>query len=88
MTSKGSFVAQGMNAVFIETAMSLADRRSHAIVHCVPLDDKAFQRAPIVFKKALEEAESEWSQHHAKAVIDTRTKVLHPLQVLTGPANS
>ena len=66
---------QGLEAVFIETAIRLTDRRSHAIVHCVPLDSQAFQRAPLVFKKAMTEAESEWSQHHAKAVIDTRAKV-------------
>ena len=55
--------------------MRLTDLRSHAIVHCIPVDQAAFQRAPIVFKKALDEAESEWSQHHAKAVIDTKVKV-------------
>ena len=27
-------------------------------------------KAPLYFKQALEHAESEWSQHHAKAVID------------------
>lgn len=66
---------QGLNAVFAETAMRLTDRRSHAIIHCIPLDDQAFHRAPLVFKKAMVEAESEWSQHHAKAAIDTRAKV-------------
>lgn len=55
--------------------MHLGDRRSHAIVHCVPAEDSAFHRAPLVFKKAMSEAESEWSQHHAKAVIDTKAKV-------------
>ena len=66
---------QGLNAVFYETATRLNDVRSHAIVHCVACNDKAFHRAPIVFRKALLEAESEWSQHNAKAVIDTKLKV-------------
>ena len=68
-------VLQGLNVIFLETAMRLTDLRSHAIVHCIPVDQAAFHRAPIVFKKALDEAESEWSQHHAKAVIDTKVKV-------------
>lgn len=33
-------------------------------------------QSPIYFKKALEESESEWSQHNAKSVIDTRAKGL------------
>lgn len=36
---------------------------------------QAMARAPLYFKQALEHAESEWSQHHAKAVIDTGAKV-------------
>lgn len=66
---------QGQQAVFLETATRLGDARSHAVVHCIPLPEDAFHRAPIVFKKALLEAESEWSQHNAKAAIDTKLKV-------------
>lgn len=32
-------------------------------------------KAPMYFKQALEHAESEWAQHAAKAVIDTKAKV-------------
>lgn len=69
-------VLQGLNTLFWETAMRLTDSRSHAVVHCVPLDDSSFHRAKVVFKKSLDEAESEWSQHQAKAAIDTKLKVL------------
>ena len=33
-------------------------------------------KAPLYFKKAIDEAESEWSQHHAKRLIETKTKGL------------
>lgn len=36
---------------------------------------QVMSKAPLYFKQALEHAESEWSQHHAKAVIDTKAKV-------------
>lgn len=72
---------QGLHALFVETATRLGDLRSHSVIHCVPVDDAAFHRAPIVFRKALMEAESEWSQHHAKAVIDTAAKVPSSLSV-------
>ncbi|KIY96411.1 hypothetical protein MNEG_11553 [Monoraphidium neglectum] len=33
-------------------------------------------KAPLYYKQAIEHAESEWSQHHAKRLIDTKTKGL------------
>ena len=66
---------QGLEAIFLETAMKLDDLRSHAVVHCVPVPAKVAAKAPIFFKKAIDDAESEWSQHHAKRLIDTRQKV-------------
>lgn len=59
----------------METAMQLQDRRSHAVIDCIPVPAGAFAKAPLYFKKEIEEAESEWSQHHAKRLIDTRAKV-------------
>ena len=32
-------------------------------------------KAPLYFKKGIDDAESEWSQHHAKRWIDTSAKV-------------
>ena len=32
-------------------------------------------RAPMFFRKAIDDATSEWAQHHAKRFIDTKTKV-------------
>ena len=52
---------QGMNTIFWETALRVDDPRSRAIVHAVPLNDSAFHKAPVVLKKSLDEAESEWS---------------------------
>ncbi|KAK9827469.1 hypothetical protein WJX74_004333 [Apatococcus lobatus] len=70
------FAAEGQYVIFMETAMQLQDRRSHAIIDCVPVPAGAFAKAPLFFKQEIEEAESEWSQHHAKRLIDTRAKGL------------
>jgi hypothetical protein len=35
-------------------------------------------KAPLYFKKAVDDAESEWSQHHAKRWIDTSAKAGDP----------
>ena len=59
----------------METAKRLGDARSHACVEAVPLPPKAFSKAPLYFKKAIDDASGEWSQHHAKRIIDTRAKV-------------
>ena len=67
--------AQGKDVVFMETAKALGDARSHAVVEAVPLPPKAAAKAPLYFKKAIDDASGEWSQHHAKRLIDTRTKV-------------
>lgn len=71
------FMAQDLDVVFMETAVRLDDSRSHAVIEAIPLPAKAFSKAPIYFKKAVDDAESEWSQHHAKRLIDTRAKGLH-----------
>ena len=40
-------------------------------------------KAPLYFKKAVDDAESEWSQHHAKRWIDTSAKARAALLLLS-----
>ena len=70
-----AWMLQGMDVIFIETAMRLGDSRSHAVVDCVPVPPAIAAKAPLYFKKGIDDAESEWSQHHAKRMIDTSGKV-------------
>ncbi|PKI68557.1 hypothetical protein CRG98_011043 [Punica granatum] len=56
--------------------MGLAQQRRHCLVECVPLPKDAAKQAPLYFKKAIDEAEDEWSQHNAKRLIDTSEKGL------------
>jgi hypothetical protein len=37
----------------------------------------AFAKAPMYFRKAVEDATSDWAQHAAKGIIDTSVKGLH-----------
>lgn len=69
------FSWQGKDVIFLETAMGLSDLRSHAVVECIPVPAGVAAKAPLYFKKGIDDAESEWSQHHAKRMIDTRAKV-------------
>ena len=59
----------------METAMRLSDARSHAVVDCIPVPPAVTAKAPLYFKKGIDDAESEWSQHHAKRMIETGGKV-------------
>lgn len=59
----------------METAMRLGDSRSHALVDCIPVPPAVAAKAPLYFKKGFDDAESEWSQHHAKRMIETGGKV-------------
>ena len=59
----------------METAKRLQDTRRHAIVECIPVPPKVASKAPLYFKKSIDDAEDEWSQHHAKRWIDTSAKV-------------
>ena len=56
--------------------MRVKEMGTHACVECIPMDDRAFANAPLVFKQEVGEAESEWSQHHAKRLMDTSAKGL------------
>ncbi len=60
----------------METAKRLQDSRSHAFVECIPVPPKVAAKAPLYLQKSIDDAEDEWSQHHAKRWIDTTAKVI------------
>ncbi|GAB2299091.1 hypothetical protein Dimus_033162 [Dionaea muscipula] len=62
--------------VFLETVVGLAQQRRHCLIECIPLPQEIAKQAPLYFKKAIDEAEEEWSQHNAKKLIDTSQKGL------------
>ena len=68
-----TFIAQGKECCFIETAMKLGapTNSHHAMVECIPLPFDVAGRARMYFKKAIDEAESEWSTHNSKKCIST-----------------
>ncbi|XP_028100231.1 CWF19-like protein 2 isoform X2 [Camellia sinensis] len=70
------FAKQGKDVVFLETVMGLAQQRRHCMVECIPLPQDIAKQAPLYFKKAIDEAEGEWSQHNSKKLIDTSEKGL------------
>ncbi|XP_073224129.1 uncharacterized protein [Cicer arietinum] len=70
------FAKQDKEVVFLETVMELAQQRRHCMVECIPLPQDIAKEAPLYFKKAIDEAEDEWSQHNAKKLIDTSQKGL------------
>ena len=68
------FVAQGKECCFIETAMHLNSPSNwhHAVVECIPLESSMMAKARMYFKKALDESESEWSQHNSKKCLEMK----------------
>lgn len=70
------FAKQEKDVVFLETVMGLAQQRRHCMVECIPLPQDRAKQAPLYFKKAIDEAEDEWSQHNSKKLIDTSEKGL------------
>ncbi|XP_014513706.1 CWF19-like protein 2 [Vigna radiata var. radiata] len=70
------FAKQEKEVVFLETVMGLAQQGRHCMVECIPLPQDIAKEAPLYFKKAIDEAEDEWSQHNAKKLIDTSQKGL------------
>lgn len=70
------FAAQGKRCIFFETALRPEDNRSHAFVECIPLPEEAAARAPMYFRKAIDDATSDWSQHAAKKFIETESRHL------------
>ncbi|XP_047955764.1 CWF19-like protein 2 isoform X4 [Salvia hispanica] len=67
---------QEKDVVFFETVVGLARQRRHCLVECIPVPRDIAKQAPLYFKKAIDEAEDEWSQHNAKKLIDTSEKGL------------
>ncbi|VFR00221.1 unnamed protein product [Cuscuta campestris] len=70
------FAQQEKDCVFLETVMGLAKQRRHCLVECIPIPRDVGKQAPLYYKKAIDEAEDEWSQHNAKKLIDTSVKGL------------
>lgn len=65
------FKSKNLDCVFMQTCLSLKKSR-HFFVDCVPLPEEEGHLAPLYFKKAIQESESEWS--HNKKLVDTRGK--------------
>ncbi|XP_078437161.1 cwfJ-like family protein [Wolffia australiana] len=68
------FTKQDKGVVFIETVTGLSKQRRHCLVECIPLPRELAEEAPMYFKKAIDEAEDEWSQHNAKKLIETTSE--------------
>ena len=67
------FASKNKDVVFFEVAMEFNKQR-HTFIECIPVPKKVGQEAPLYFKKAIIESESEWSQH--KKVIETKGRGL------------
>jgi len=65
------FAQQGKDCCFIETVMKFGHGGRHGIVECIPIPQEVAVNAPMYFKKAIDEAESEWSTHDAKKCLST-----------------
>ncbi|XP_072979616.1 uncharacterized protein [Typha angustifolia] len=65
------FAKQDKDAVFLETVISLAKQRRHCLIECIPIPYQISNKAPMYFKKAIDEAEDEWGQHEMKKLIPT-----------------
>ncbi|KAH7294786.1 hypothetical protein KP509_27G018900 [Ceratopteris richardii] len=70
------FAKHNRDGIFLETAINLSRQCRHCLVECIPLPPNNAKQAPLYFKKAIDEAEDEWSQHDAKKLIDTSVKGL------------
>lgn len=67
---------QNRDVIFLETALNLKDHERHAWIECIPVEHIVFEKAPIYFKKAIDDATADWSQHHAKRCIETGNRGL------------
>ena len=72
------FAADGMVPFFLETCIHLDNKgpKNHTCVEVIPVPAAMSHKGPLFFKKELQESESEWSVHNAKAVIETGAKGL------------
>ncbi|XP_062515111.1 CWF19-like protein 2 [Corticium candelabrum] len=67
------FASQYKDVIFIEMATHLR-QQPHMVLDCIPVPKDQGHLAPLYFKKAILECESEWAQN--KKLIDTRHKEL------------
>lgn len=65
------FAKEERDVIFLETVIGLAKQQRHCLVECIPLPREIAKEAPLYFKKAIDEAEDEWSQHNSKKLIRT-----------------
>ncbi|XP_003559912.1 CWF19-like protein 2 [Brachypodium distachyon] len=65
------FAQQDKDVVFMETVINLVKQRRHCMIECIPVPCEVSNKAPMYFKKAIDEAEEEWSQHEMKKLIPT-----------------
>ena len=56
------FKSMNLECIFIETFIN-EKNFEHMCIECIPLDKEASSLAPMYFKKAISEAESEWAQN-------------------------
>ncbi|KAI3879603.1 hypothetical protein MKX03_017601 [Papaver bracteatum] len=63
------FAKQDKDVVFLKTVMAIPKQRKHCLVECIPLSREIAKQTPLYFKKAIDEAEDEWSQHNAKKLM-------------------
>lgn len=56
------FLSKNKDIIFFETAKNL-DKHPHMLIECVPLNKEDGDMAPIYFKKAIDECETEWAQN-------------------------
>ena len=69
---------KGMECIFFETVLDVTSTipKRHARIDCVPVSPQVMDRAPMYFKKAIEDATSDWSQHASKGCIETESRHL------------
>ncbi|GMH40688.1 hypothetical protein BSKO_08592 [Bryopsis sp. KO-2023] len=70
------FHSQGKHVLFLETVMHLDDFKRHAVVECIPVPPDVMHKAPLYFKKGIDDATGDWDQHHHKRCISTKEKGL------------
>ena len=70
------FADKGQDCIFFETALKLDGHTSHTCVECIPVHPKISAKAPMYFKKAIDDATADWSQHAAKRCIETESRHL------------
>uniref|UniRef100_A0A453QK69 Cwf19-like C-terminal domain-containing protein n=9 Tax=Triticinae TaxID=1648030 RepID=A0A453QK69_AEGTS len=65
------FAQHGKDVIFLQTVVALAKQRRHCMIECIPVPCEVSHKAPMYFKKAIDEAEEEWSPHESKKLIPT-----------------